>query len=244
MAATATQRRRRAASRAEAKARREKMIVIAGLVLLGVVCAFQLPKILHSGGSSGGGGATTTTAAAPAIASPAAKAASHRIPRSLRSSGDPFAAKAFVDGDSQVGGETGRHDPFAVTGASASAASAAVPPAARPATPAAPAATSLPAQIVLGTPGANRHATHGWIVILASIPTAQGRGAAQRFASHASKLGSVQILNSSNRRPLRGGYWVVYTGPYSSLSQVSRHADAVHAAGYGGAYVRELVVYR
>ncbi len=242
MAATATQR-RRAASRAEAKARREKMIVIAGLVLLAGMCAIQLPKILHSG-SSGGSGASTTTTSSPASVLPSRASAPHRIPRSLRSSADPFQAKAFVDGDSKVGAETGGHDPFAPT--SAAGAGAAAPAASATPTPVKtqPATGSLPAQIVLGTPGANRHATHGWIVILASIPTAQGRGAAQRFASSASKLGAVQILNSSNRRPLRGGYWVVYTGPYGSLSQVSQHAAAVHAAGYGGAYVRELVVYR
>ncbi len=33
----------------------------------------------------------------------------------------------------------------------------------------------LPQTIVIGTPGGNRKAKHGWIVILASIPTAEGR---------------------------------------------------------------------
>ena len=52
------------------------------------------------------------------------------------------------------------------------------------------------------------------------------------------------MLNSSNRRPLRGGYWVVYTGPYATLSAVTSRAGSVHSQGYPTAYIRELIVYR
>ena len=84
------------------------------------------------------------------------------------------------------------------------------------------------------------------IVILASIPTSRGRGTATSFMSSArgKGLSSVSLLNSSNRRPLRGGYWVVYTGPYASLAAVSNASSSVHGKGYSGAYVRELVVYK
>jgi hypothetical protein len=104
----------------------------------------------------------------------------------------------------------------------------------------------IPGQvIVVGRPGGHRVATHGWIVILASIPTRNGRGSAVQFARGAGKrVGSVSILNSSRRRPLRGGYWVVYSGPYPTLSAVSRRAGSIHAAGYGSAYIRELITYR
>jgi hypothetical protein len=52
------------------------------------------------------------------------------------------------------------------------------------------------------------------------------------------------VLNSSNRRPLRGGFWVVYTGPYTGLAQVSAAADHVHKSGFTSAYIRELIVYK
>ena len=92
---------------------------------------------------------------------------------------------------------------------------------------------ALPKQIVIGRPGGHRVAKRGWIVILASIPTNNGRGAAVRFARGArGDVGGLSVLNSSNRRPLRGGYWVVYSGPYSTLAAVSRRAGRIHAAGY------------
>ena len=104
---------------------------------------------------------------------------------------------------------------------------------------------ALPQRIVIGRPGGHRVAKRGWIVILASIPTRNGRGAALHFASGARRsVGGLSVLNSSNRRPLRGGYWVVYTGPYSTLAAVSQRAGDVHAAGYRTAYIRELISYR
>jgi hypothetical protein len=214
----------------EAKRQRQKLIVIVLLVVLVIVFAYEIPHTLHLfGGSSPS--STSATASTPGALAPAKP---RRIPRSLRASNDPFVARTLADGDPQMGGETGGHDPFAQPGV-ASAASA----------PAQPVSSPLPKQIVLGTPGAHRHAYHGWIVILASIPTGQGRDSAVHFASSASgNVGSLQILNSSNRRPLRGGYWVVYTGPYNTLAQVSQRADSVHAAGYPDAYIRELIVYR
>ena len=73
---------------------------------------------------------------------------------------------------------------------------------------------ALPKQIVIGRPGGHRVAKRGWIVILASIPTRNGRSAALSFARGARRsVGGLSVLNSSNRRPLRGGYWVVYKGP-------------------------------
>jgi hypothetical protein len=213
----------------EAKRQRQKVIVIALLVVLAIVFAYEIPHTLHLvGGSSpsSSAGATTTPAAAP----PAPRS----IPSRFRSSGDPFIAQALSDGDPQMAGETGGHDPFAQPGSGSAAAA-----------PAQPVSSPLPKQIVIGTPGGHRHAYRGWIVILASIPTGEGRGSALRFANGASgNVGSLQILNSSNRRPLRGGYWVVYTGPFNTLAQVSQRADSVHAAGYPDAYVRELIVYR
>ena len=94
---------------------------------------------------------------------------------------------------------------------------------------------SLPQKIVIGKPGGNRKARHGWIVILASIPTGRARARQRSFAAKARQngLGSVAVLNSSNRRPLRGGYWVVYTGPFKTLERgFSAQAGRVHSIGY------------
>jgi hypothetical protein len=213
----------------EAKRQRQKVIVIVGLVVLAALFAYEIPHTLHLvGGSSNKSatGAPVTTTSVPTVP--------RRIPRSLRSSGDPFAATFLPDGDAQVAPETKGHDPFASP--------AAVTPSAPPAQAA---SSALPKQIVIGTPGGHRHPFHGWIVILASIPTGEGRSSAVRFATRASgDVGSLDILNSSNRRPLRGGYWVVYTGPFDTLTQVSQRANSVHAAGYRDAYIRELIVYR
>ena len=108
-----------------------------------------------------------------------------------------------------VSAPAGLHDPFVLSGAR----SAPVPVSA----PSTPTSAGLPKQIVIGKPGKGRVAKRGFIVILASIPTAQGQKAASAVAANARRhgVGSVSILNSSNRRPLRGGYWVVYTGPFS-----------------------------
>ena len=118
------------------------------------------------------------------------------------------------------------------------------PPTTTPAAPA-PVAAPLPKQIVIGRPGGHRVATHGFIVILASIPTRNGRNDATRFAQRARRnVGDLSILNSSHSRPLRGGYWVVYSGPYRTLREVSKRVGAIHAAGYRTAYLRELIAYK
>jgi hypothetical protein len=131
----------------------------------------------------------------------------------------------------------GLHDPFA-SGSSPEGATA--PPA--PTVP----GPAIKGTIVIGKPGSGTVAQHGWIVILASIPTAKGKGAATSFAAAAKRagVGSPSILNSSNRRPLRGGYWVVYTGPFSTLGEVNRGAGAVHGRGFTSAYIRQLIVYK
>ncbi len=85
-------------------------------------------------------------------------------------------------------------------------------------------------------------------MILASIPTGQGqarrrpRSPSRRASATASR--SVSILNSSNRRPLRGGYWVVYTGPYPTLGDGQQPLPAVHCQWLRVAYVRQLIVYK
>ena len=207
------------------------LVIALSIVLVGLL-AYEGPKMLKrlDAGSS-------TPAAAPSV--PPAAHASRPQPKQLgggRTGADPFAARSLPNGDPDVAA-AGGPDPF--TGPEASPAET-TPVEATP-----PPVQTLPQQLVIGRPGHGRVATHGWIVILASIPEGSGRDAAARFAQAArANVGSLSILNSSRRRPLRGGYWVVYTGPYASLGAVSQRAGDVHAAGYRTAYIRELITYR
>jgi len=230
MASTAVAKRRVSAhaARAAAKQRRQKIVVaVLGVLLVGLL-AYEVPHTLKL--LKGNSSTPAPTASAP-VTAPRQKATT--LPRGAAGR-DPFAARSLPNGDPRAAA-AGGPDPF-------------TSPAAARATPSAPAVsttTALPKRIVIGHPGAGRVATHGWIVILASIPTGSGRGDAERFARSArANVGSLSILNSSHRRPLRGGYWVVYSGPYATLSTVSRRAGDVHAAGYRTAYIRELITYR
>ena len=219
------------AARKAAKQRRQKTIaIVLGVVLL-IVAAYEVPhtlSLLNKSSTSSGTSVPVTTTQPTVPAAPAT------IPKALArlSPSDPFSATVGSTSDANVGSALLRgRDPFGET---------------VPAAPAQVVSSPLPEKIVIGSPGGGRVARHGWIVILASIPTREGRGSAVAFATRAGRngVGSLSILNSSNRRPLRGGYWVVYTGPYQTLSEVSSRASAVHAFGYASAYIRELIVYR
>jgi hypothetical protein len=249
MAATSTVSRRgakAAAAERAAKERRQLYIVIGLGVLLLLVLAYELPKLL--GGSSNKSSAppaTTTVPATPSVAtatgSSATSAVQHAaLRRAMRQSPrDVFSGSVATAPDTlgSVPNPPGLHDPFA----SGSSPEGAVAPAAPK-----PPAPAIKGTIVIGKPGAGTVAVHGWIVILASIPTARGEAAAKSFAASAKRagVGSPSILNSSNRRPLRGGYWVVYTGPFSTLGEVNRNATTVHGRGFTSAYIRQLIVYK
>ena len=241
-ATTLTRRRTKAfAERQKAKERRQKFFVVGALVVLAVVLAFELPTILNHGGSS-----TPSSASSVATQAPTAPAAPVQNPAALRRAlrqpaHDPFAARTIHPGANTLGSvpnPPGLHDPFA---------SRATPEAAiAPAAPKPVVVSQLPGKIVIGTPGHGRVAVTGWILILASIPTGKGERAATAFAASARAKGlpRVSLLNSSNRRPLRGGYWVVYTGPYGSLTAVNNASSAVHGKGFSTAYIRQLVIYK
>jgi hypothetical protein len=214
--ASAAAARRPGAARAAAKQRRQMMMLVVLAVVLAALLAYELPHLLKS-----------SAAPAPAASAAPAAPAPHRLklPRHA-AGGDPFSGTPTPNQDARpVTG--GGPDPF--KGGP------------QPTVPARP----IPGQIVIGRPGGHRVASHGWIVILASIPTRNGHTSAVYFARGArARVGSLSILNSSRRRPLRGGYWVVYSGPYPTLGVVSRRAGSIHGAGYRSAYIRELITYR
>jgi hypothetical protein len=220
-AATATRRRRSAnTARIAAKARRQKIVAVLLAVVLVALLAYQVPRLLQRSDSGSAAAAPTAPPATPSAHG------SKRLSGS-GSGADPFAVESLTNGDARAAAGGGP-DPFTASAASTAASAA-----------------RLPRQIVIGRPGGNRIAKRGWIVILASIPTNNSRSVASRFARGArGSVGRLSVLNSSSRRPLRGGYWVVYSGPYGTLDAVSRRAGAIHAAGYRTAYIRELIAYR
>jgi hypothetical protein len=245
-----SQRRKTAfADAAAAKQRKQKIIVIVGCVLLALILAYEVPHTLklmsHSSAAPAAPAAASSISSTPTTG--AAAATGGKALRALRrhSPVDPFVSVQIAGGVPSYGAVAspkGLRDPFASSGSSSSSVS----------TPASSTVTStpvvhiLPKQIVIGQPGGGRVSSHGWIMILASVPTGQGRAKATQVATQARNHGLtfVSILNSSKSRPLRGGYWVVYTGPYPTLASVNAAAKHVHASGFGDAYLRELIVYK
>lgn len=245
-----SQRRKTAfADAAAAKQRRQKIIIVAGCVLLALILAYEVPhtlKLLNKSSAAPAAPAASSVSSAPATA--AAAATGGRTLRALRRQFpvDPFSSGQVaggVPGYGAVAGPKGLHDPFVSTGSSESSSASTSSSSTVTSTTA---VHILPKRIVIGAPGGGRVASHGWIMILASVPTAQGRAKATQVAKQARSHGLtfVSILNSSKSRPLRGGYWVVYTGPYPTLGSVNTAAKHVHASGFGDAYVRELIVYK
>jgi hypothetical protein len=227
-AAVAKRRASGSTTKIAAKQRRQKVFVVVLAVVFAALLVYQVPRTLKLVGKSDAppatAGAGTTVSAEP----------STHVVKPLRGSGngaDPFAARGVANTDSRPAPADGP-DPFTAPVEAAPAA-------------AAPTAAALPEKIVIGRPGGNRVARHGFIVILASIPTRNGRNDAISFARGARRnVGTLSILNSSHSRPLRGGYWVVYSGPYPTLGKVSASAGSIHAAGYRTAYIRELIAYK
>jgi hypothetical protein len=235
--------RKREANAAAAKERRQKVIAFGGLAVLAILLVIQGPKLLDMfGGSSEPVAAPPPPAAA--VVPEAEPDDTGEALRELQGSRDPFGARGLGDDDPQAGavsGPPGIDDPFAPRALASAPAPAATPtPEPKPEPP----APSLPNRIVLGTPKAGAEAKRGWIVVLASIQTRLGRSYAERFASRVQARGlDVAVLDSSTNKPLRSGYYVVYTGPFASLEAVQLSASHVHAFGYRTAYVREILRY-
>ena len=237
---TVAARAKRRKTAAEQKARRQKIFVAIGLGVLGILLFIQGPKLLDAFG-----GDEPVAAPTPAPVVPPKTEDQQRAYRLLpkHSPADPFVTRSLSDGDPQaatvVSGPSGTRDPFGQSGSAPSQAAASAPvPEAAPA--------PITGDIVVGTPDSpNAVAERGWIVILASIRTSAGKAYAERVANTARsrRLGTVSVLDSSSRKPLRAGYYVVYTGPFESLSAVQDSAVKVRSSGYRTAYVREILRY-
>ena len=82
----------------------------------------------------------------------------------------------------------------------------------------------------------------GYTLVLASVPKDNGRATAVEVAKRALSQGlpSVGILDSRDFAGLHPGYFVVFSGVYSSNAEASRHLSGATAAGFSAAYARQV----
>jgi hypothetical protein len=79
--------------------------------------------------------------------------------------------------------------------------------------------------------------TSGWTVIVASDTTESGaRAAASRLQAQGQPGG---VLFSSDHPPLRPGYWVAFSGTYTTRSEALSHARTL-VSSWPGAYPRQV----
>jgi zinc-ribbon domain len=82
----------------------------------------------------------------------------------------------------------------------------------------------------------------GFTVVLESLPSGTGRSLALARARAAARAGlpQVGVIDSSRYSSLHPGYYVVFSGIYSSIGQAQTALQAVAAKGFRLAYAREI----
>ncbi len=83
---------------------------------------------------------------------------------------------------------------------------------------------------------------NGWTIVLVSSPQSAGRAAANREAQEAidAGLSDVGVMDSSEFASLRPGYFVVFSGVYSSEREARGELGAAKG-NYPQAYARQIV---
>jgi hypothetical protein len=102
-----------------------------------------------------------------------------------------------------------------------------------------PATTTAPRPGALTAWPAGRN---GFTLVLESVPKSQGRENAIARAREASRAGlpQVGVLDSSRYSSLHPGYYVVFSGIYSSRPQAEGARSTAAAKGFSSAYAREI----
>ena len=82
----------------------------------------------------------------------------------------------------------------------------------------------------------------GWTLVLASLPASAGRPAAVAKAREALRAGvaEVGVIDSSKYSSLHPGYYVVFSGIYSSIGDAQDAVSKAAQAGYENAYARKV----
>jgi hypothetical protein len=97
--------------------------------------------------------------------------------------------------------------------------------------------TTTPSTIISWPAG-----TDGYTIVLKSTPTSQGRGPADAAAQQAINAGLTQVgvLNSSDYSSLNPGYYVTFTGVYTTQTQAEGALANARSKGFPTAYVRRV----
>jgi hypothetical protein len=82
----------------------------------------------------------------------------------------------------------------------------------------------------------------GYTIVIESVPTSAGRSLAVARARSARRAGlpEVGVLNSSGYSSLHPGYWVVFSGIYSTPGQAEQARQAAAGKGFTAAYSRQI----
>jgi hypothetical protein len=83
---------------------------------------------------------------------------------------------------------------------------------------------------------------NGWTNVLISYPTSDGTAVPAAAALRAAHRGlpQVGVLDSSDYSSLHPGYDVVFSGVYSTPAEAAAALATAHAAGFEGAYTRQI----
>ena len=83
---------------------------------------------------------------------------------------------------------------------------------------------------------------NGWTIVLFSYPVTGGTAAPYSTAARAAHGGlpEVGVLDSNQFSSLHPGYYVVFSGIYSSPGDAETALRTVHATGFASAYTRQI----
>ena len=82
----------------------------------------------------------------------------------------------------------------------------------------------------------------GWTVALVSYPATGGAAPALATADRAARSGlpEVGVIDSSRYSSLHPGYYIVFSGVYSTLAEAQAALASVRASGFSSAYPRQI----
>ena len=135
---------------------------------------------------------------------------------------------------------------------SSAAATTSIAPAPHAAALAAPGATGSPKAKGKGKPVPARTAANGgttwpadrngWTIVLFSYPKTTGTDAALATASRAAHAGlpEVGLLDSDRFSSLHPGYYIVFSGVYSTSGEADAALRTARASGFSSAYTRQI----
>jgi hypothetical protein len=83
---------------------------------------------------------------------------------------------------------------------------------------------------------------NGWTIVLFSYPLTSGTAAAFATSSRAAHSGlpEVGVIDSGQFSSLHPGYYIVFSGVYSSAGEAEAALRSVRASGFSSAYTRQI----